>query len=163
MPNTDSDMNPEGYFNSVFGTAKEPAKPQLNHGGSIGWVTVPDSQTESGTDLIRYDEFVGRLFKKDFPEMMLMHAALGVCGEAGELGDAIKKHAIYGKQLDLQNVIEELGDLRFYMQALMNELKISEQDVLQFNSVKLSQRYSGLQYSDEAAIARADKPEESGT
>ena len=114
-----------------------------------------------GTDVVRYDQFVKQLFKADSGIMMQMHAALGVCGEAGELADAIKKEVIYCKPADMQNVIEELGDLRFYMQAVQNLYGITEQDILQYNANKLSKRYSSLRYSDEEAIRRADKQEES--
>lgn len=113
----------------------------------------PDSDSKS----IRYDSFVALLFKLQTPNEMLMHAALGICGEAGELADAIKKHVIYGKPMDYNNVLEELGDLRFYMQALQNLLAITEQRILQNNADKLSVRYKQLTYSDNAAISRADK------
>jgi len=106
---------------------------------------------------VRYDIFVSALFKLQSFDTMQLHAALGVCGEAGELADGIKKHVIYGKPLDRENVIEELGDLRFYIQAVMNLYQISEQTVLQYNARKLSKRYVELAYSDEAAIARKDK------
>jgi hypothetical protein len=53
--------------------------------------------------------------------------------------------------------VEELGDLRFYIQAVMNTLGISEYEILQENANKLRVRYAGLSYSNEAAIARADK------
>jgi NTP pyrophosphatase (non-canonical NTP hydrolase) len=107
-----------------------------------------------------YSDFVCKLFKQQTDDMEMLHAALGVCGEAGELGDAIKKHVIYEKELDRKNVVEELGDLRFYMQALMNKLGISEEELLQHNVEKLQERYKKLSYSNEAAIARADKEEE---
>jgi NTP pyrophosphatase (non-canonical NTP hydrolase) len=128
---------------------------------AIPWVNVFTKNETSGEmeqKTIRYDFFVGNLFKKDpsFP-FMALHAAIGVCGEAGELGDAIKKFAVYGKPIDRENIIEELGDLRFYMQAAMNLWGITEYEVLQGNANKLGKRYVGLQYSDEAAQARADK------
>ena len=133
---------------------------------SIGWVLIPeqapmdDVGTETKYKTIRYDQFVEKLFKKDSSEdMALMHAALGVCGEAVELADAIKKSIIYGKPIDKANIVEELGDLRFYIQALMNILKIDEQLILNTNGTKLARRYKNLEYSNEAAIARADKPE----
>ena len=49
---------------------------------------------------------------------------VGVSGEAGELLDAVKKAVIYRKPLDLENVIEELGDLEFYMEGLRQGLEI---------------------------------------
>ena len=87
----------------------------------------------------------------------LWHMATGVAGEGGELLDAIKKHAIYNKPLDVENVIEELGDLEFYMAGLRQALGISRQQTLEANVAKLRVRYEGLNYSDAAAINRADK------
>ena len=108
-------------------------------------------------DPIRYDQFVLQLFKADTASGMLNHVALGVAGETGELVDAIKKHTVYGKQFDRENIIEELGDLRFYIQAMQNILGITESEVLQANANKLAKRYRGLKYTDQAAIDRADK------
>lgn len=116
----------------------------------------PDNPDASATP-IRYDQFVLQLFKADTVPGMLNHAVMGVAGESGELVDAIKKHTVYGKPLDRTNVIEELGDLRFYIQALQNVLGISESEILQHNCNKLSKRYRGLRYTDQAAIDRADK------
>lgn len=86
----------------------------------------------------------------------LVHMALGVAGEAGELVDAIKRHAIYGKLLDIGNVIEELGDLEFYMSNIRQSLGLTRELILETNIAKLQKRYSN-KYSNEAAIARADK------
>jgi len=113
-------------------------------------------------ETIRYDQFVRQLFKADTEQVMAIHAALGVCGEAGELGDAIKKEYIYGKPRNLKHVVEELGDLEFYMQAVRNHYGIDRDYVLQCNAEKLSERYVGLKYTDAAAIARADKIGEAG-
>ena len=87
----------------------------------------------------------------------LMHMAIGVAGEAGELLDAVKKAVIYRKPLDRENVIEELGDLEFYMEGLRQGLGISRDECITANIAKLSKRYEGLQYSDGAAQVRADK------
>jgi len=87
----------------------------------------------------------------------LLHMAIGVCGEAGELGDAIKRHAIYGKPLDRANVVEELGDLEFYMEGTRRVVGITREETLEANIDKLSVRYEGLVYSDQRAIDRADK------
>lgn len=122
---------------------------------SFGFIAIIND--EKHVEVVRYDAFVAALFKVMSPEMMKLHAALGCTGEAGELGDAIKKEVIYGKAPDRANIVEELGDLRFYMQATMMLYNINEQEVLQENANKLSKRYKGIAYSDGAAIARADK------
>lgn len=108
---------------------------------------------------LNYKYFVDALEKKflNCPQLEYAHCGLGVTGEAGELADAIKKHAIYGKPIDRTNVVEELGDLLFYMQATMNKLDITFDEVLAHNYNKLKTRYEGLVYSDAAAINRADK------
>lgn len=86
----------------------------------------------------------------------LIHMAMGVSGEAGELLDAIKKHTMYRKPLDLCNVIEELGDLEFYMEGVRQALGITREQTLAANMKKLMVRYAEG-YSDKAAQARADK------
>jgi NTP pyrophosphatase (non-canonical NTP hydrolase) len=86
----------------------------------------------------------------------LWHLGTGVAGEAGELVDAIKKHVVYGKDIDLENVIEELGDLEFYMQGIRTAIGVTREEVLEANVAKLEKRYSQA-YTDQAAIERADK------
>ena len=83
--------------------------------------------------------------------------AVGVSGEAGELLDAIKKHCVYQKQINMDNVIEEAGDILFYLTGLLNDLNISLEDCIKANMDKLSKRYPNGSYSNAAAIARADK------
>jgi NTP pyrophosphatase (non-canonical NTP hydrolase) len=113
------------------------------------------------TETIRYDTFVEKLFKKGTPAEERMHAALGVCGEAGELADAIKKEVVYNREPNRQNIVEELGDLKFYIRKIQNLYGITDQEVDDHNADKLSVRYVGLEYSDAAANARADKLNES--
>jgi NTP pyrophosphatase (non-canonical NTP hydrolase) len=123
---------------------------------SLGYVSLP--KPDGATEIVRYDIFVASLFKVMNPNVLnQLHAAVGISGEAGELLDAIKKVWVYNKPLDRENVIEELGDLRFYIQAMMIYASITEQEVLQHNADKLAKRYIGLRYSDQAAQDRADK------
>jgi len=86
----------------------------------------------------------------------LVHMAMGISGEAGELLDAIKKHVIYNKRLDVENIIEELGDLEWFLQGLRAVLNITREQTLEHNITKLLKRYPDA-YTDEAAQARADK------
>ena len=86
----------------------------------------------------------------------LIHYALGVAGEAGELVDAIKKSTMYNQELDRENVVEELGDIMFYITALVDLLGIDKNYVIQHNIEKLSKRYADG-YSNKAAKERKDK------
>lgn len=106
-----------------------------------------------------YAAFVARLFvKRNEGGDGIMHAAVGIAGEGGEVLDAAKKLWVYSKPLDLGNVIEELGDIEFYMQAMRSLLGISRNEVLAANMAKLNKRYP-QGYTDAAAQARADKQE----
>lgn len=87
----------------------------------------------------------------------LLHMAVGISGESGELLDAIKKVAIYNKPIDAQNVIEELGDIEFYLEGLRQGLCVTREQCIEANIAKLSKRYNAGTYSDNAAQARADK------
>lgn len=88
-----------------------------------------------------------------------VHMAVGICTEAGELLSALKKWWVYRKVLDIENVIEELGDLEFYMEGIRQDLDISREETLAHNINKLGDRYEGFKYSDQQAIDRADKDE----
>src|SRR5574337_722271 len=87
----------------------------------------------------------------------LWHMATGICGEAGELLDAIKKVAVYNKNIDLENVIEELGDLEFYMEGLRQALDLDREAILKYNYDKLNKRYPSGSYSNKDAQERKDK------
>lgn len=107
---------------------------------------------------VTYEMFVGRLFKQmgDF-NGSLMHAAVGIAGESGEVIDAVKKAWVYNKPLDRANLHEELGDIYFYMVAMCNLLGFTMEDVIEGNRAKLEKRYPQGAYSDAAAQTRADK------
>lgn len=123
---------------------------------SLGFVmTIPTGSAEPLS--VRYDDFVRRLFKADTFNEMVHHAKGGICEEAGEISDVLKRHVTYGKPLNREQLVEELGDIRFYIQAVQNIFDITEQEILQHNANKLNKRYADLTYSGEAAIARADK------
>jgi len=112
-----------------------------------------------------YEQFVRSIVKPGHDILLqltplqasILHMAVGVSGEAGELLDAVKKHAIYQKQLDFDNVREEAGDILFYLTGLLNELGLTLNECIEANVEKLSKRYPEKRYTNEAAIARADK------
>lgn len=114
---------------------------------------------------MEYSEFVSKLCKPGdkiaesiTPEKAhMLHMAIGISGEAGELLDAVKKHVIYEKSLDLANAIEELGDLEFFLEGFRQSVNLLREDIINRNVEKLSVRYAKLTYSNEAAQNRADK------
>lgn len=93
----------------------------------------------------------------------LVHMSLGLAGEVGELIDALKKFAIYGKPLDQANVIDEMGDIEFYLAGVRDALQIDRQTILAANVAKLAKRYPTGSYTNSQAIDRADKQEGEGS
>lgn len=115
---------------------------------------------------MRYSDFVKKLFvrapkhiaaaKESQNASAILHAAVGLAGEAAEILDLAKKHFFNGHPLDREKLIKELGDLEFYRQGLLNELDLDQHEVVQQNMEKLLARYPGGEYSDAASIARTD-------
>ena len=86
----------------------------------------------------------------------LLHATLGITGEAGELADAVKKSIFYSKPLDVANMREEIGDIMWYIALACRTLDFDLDELLQENIAKLQKRYPE-KYSDEHATLRLDK------
>lgn len=108
-----------------------------------------------------YPAFVNNLFKEmASAHDELHHAGTGIASEAGEILDITKKVWVYRKPLDVLHLLEELGDLRYYYQAALNMLGLKDEDIVAENMNKLSVRYADGKYSNEQAIARADKGQE---
>ena len=57
-------------------------------------------------------------------KMHCLHMAVGIAGEAGEILDCI---AI---PVDVENLVEELGDIEFYMEGLRNGYDICRDDIV---------------------------------
>lgn len=71
----------------------------------------------------------------------LMHGMIGVCTEAGELQDMVKKHLVYGKPFDRVNVLEECGDTLWYLALALDACGYSMSECMERNIAKLKARY----------------------
>ena len=110
-------------------------------------------------DMVKALKKDGNEIKQDLSarDCDLIHMIMGISGEVGELLDAVKKAIIYRKRLDLTNVIEELGDIEFYLEGFRQALRITREETLVGNITKLAVRYPQLTYTNSAAKERADK------
>lgn len=93
---------------------------------------------------------------KDTIKDKLSLGCFGLAGETGEVVDLIKKHLYHGKDLDRENLIKELGDVRWYFEYLLICNDLSIQEVEKKNVEKLRKRYPEG-FSFEAAKAKADE------
>lgn len=78
---------------------------------------------------------------------------------AGDIFDVVKKHVIYNKEFDRTSLITALAKFEYALAAASVVFDLTYEMALENNISKLSVRYKDLQYSDQAAQARADKQE----
>ena len=71
----------------------------------------------------------------------LWYLALGLCGEAGELANLVKKHERHGKPFDPDRVADELGDVLWYLAVAAQAAGISLDELANRNVDKLRARY----------------------
>ena len=71
----------------------------------------------------------------------LLHSAFGCATEAGELLDVLKKVIFYGRAIDTINMLEEFGDMLWYIALGLHALGFSFDDAFQRNIAKLRARY----------------------
>ena len=91
--------------------------------------------------------------KKD----ILINGVMGLCGEAGEAIDIVKKHLAQGHELDREHLIKELGDIAWYLAETATALDVSLEEVLQGNIKKLKKRYpEGFSVQDSMERDRND-------
>ena len=74
---------------------------------------------------------------------MIMNGALGLCGEAGEVADIIKKATFQGHPLDTEHIAEELGDVAWYLAITASAIGKNLDDIFAANVAKLRKRYPG--------------------
>lgn len=94
-------------------------------------MTINEYQSLAMTTLNR------ELDKKD----VLINGVMGLCGESGEVIDIVKKHLAHGHELDREHILEELGDVAWYLAEVAYALDASLDDVLAANIEKLRKRY----------------------
>lgn len=66
------------------------------------------------------------------------NVGLGLTGEAGSIAKMIKRYMFHGEMLDKDRLIEELGDLCWYIALACEQLGISFNTMLANNIAKLS-------------------------
>ena len=72
---------------------------------------------------------------------VLINGVMGLCGEAGEAIDIVKKHLHQGHELDKQKLAQELGDIAWYLAETAYALDIPLEQILRMNLEKLQKRY----------------------
>lgn len=89
---------------------------------------------------------------------LIANGAMGLCGEAGEVIDLIKKWAFQGHRLRKQDIEEELGDVLWYAAILCEGIGATMEEVMQKNIEKLKRRYPDG-FEVERSVNRGDAQE----
>lgn len=82
-----------------------------------------------------------------------LHMILGIQTESAEIADVYKKNIAYGKDLDLVNVKEEIGDLMWYIVNLCTLKGWDLEDIMHTNINKLKARFPE-KFTNENALNR---------
>lgn len=72
---------------------------------------------------------------------LLLNGVMGLCGEAGEVIDLVKKWKFQGHELDKEKVLQELGDNFWYGSLIAYALGYKLSDIFEVNIEKLQKRY----------------------
>lgn len=130
-------------------------------------------------DLQKYTEFVQGVTSKDSentvdllvriadlqqttPDLnvsLVLTAAMGLAGEAGEFSEIFKKMLFHGKDFTEEtraHAAKELGDVAWYWINACRALNLDPDQVMADNVSKLESRYPGGKFSIEASANRAE-------
>jgi NTP pyrophosphatase (non-canonical NTP hydrolase) len=113
--------------------------------------------TPTPSDLLGVEHYDARVFLENIPDIDAYQAAaisfaiypkdaaisyptLGLCGEAGEVAEKVKKHIRDGRTLDRAELAKELGDVLWYLAVLADDLGLTLSEIADINIRKLMDR-----------------------
>lgn len=74
-------------------------------------------------------------------DKLILNGVMGLNGESGECIDIVKKHMFQGHELNKKKLVDELGDVLWYVAITCEGLGVSMDDVMKHNVEKLMKRY----------------------
>lgn len=103
-----------------------PKGPYMTAGGSLRAfiLNVRDRDLNGGVSLIR-----------------LLEGVMGLCGEAGEIDDILKKVLFQGHMVDREHMALELGDIAWYLALAADAIGYDLETIMKMNIDKLYARY----------------------
>ena len=99
-----------------------------------------------------HEAFIYRLQELEgegFHSERLLTAAVGMCAEAGEFTEIVKKIVFQGKPVNEENLFHlkrELGDIMWYVAQACMGLGTSLDEIIEMNVDKLKARYPGGEF-----------------
>lgn len=108
--------------------------------------------------LKEYIKNANKTIQKDTPiEKRLMQGSIGMTGESAEVMDLVKKVVFQGHEMTEEKhdkIIEEIGDVMWYANLLIQTLDTRWEEVLKKNNDKLLKRYPKGEFNSKDSIER---------
>lgn len=92
-------------------------------------------------DFNKYQELAMRTAGSSSKEDLILNGVMGLCGEAGECIEIVKKHKFHGHILDEKHLLDEVSDCLWYIAAIASGLGVELEDIAKHNIQKLKKRY----------------------
>lgn len=86
----------------------------------------------------------------------VIYAAMGMCGEAGEASELIKKYAYHGHTIDTEHLARELGDVLWYVSYMAHLFGYPLGKIMAMNQEKLAKRYPDGKFDAERSNNRKE-------
>lgn len=124
-------------------TAQECKCKYCRRGSHFEWHSKGENRVENMVntfDLNVYQRMAARTSNTDGADK-ICNGCLGLAGETGEVVDLYKKHRFQGHELDKEKMVEELGDVLWYVAEIASGLGVELGEVARRNVEKLRKRY----------------------
>jgi len=106
--------------------------------------------------LAEYQQLALRTYREELDrDMVITKGALCIAGEAGELANAVKKMLWHGHGVDGVKIMDECGDILWYLTTTLHGLGFTLEQAAQYNIAKLKKRYPEG-FSEERSINREE-------
>lgn len=89
-----------------------------------------------------------------------LHAVLGLTSEAGEIATTVKRWYAYNKPLDKQNIVEELGDILWFVSLMSHAIGVPMEKLAELNIRKLELRFPSKTFNEADATINRDTSKE---
>lgn len=104
----------------------------------------------------QYQKEAYELISEDGKKDMITNGVLGLAGEAGECCDIVKKYKYQGHELNKEKLLDELGDVLWYIAETASGLGVTLEEVAEYNLNKLHKRYHGNHFNKEDSVNRPE-------
>ena len=98
-------------------------------------------QELQGMIMNEYQELALRTASSKSKEELILNGVLGLAGESGEVADIVKKHLFQGHELNTAKLLDELGDVLWYIAITAKGIGVELDDIAAHNIDKLRKRY----------------------